>query len=115
MSGITADQILTKHWDEDLLYGVSFANLLDSGETLTGTPTVTEQTTSVLTISGAAVNTAAFTDGDGNTVAIGEGVQFRVEDDSDNSNAGSTYEILVKCATTDSNERVVLVKLYVGG
>jgi hypothetical protein len=62
----------------DVEFGaVSFASQLDSGETLTGMPTVTEQTTSDLTLGSKAVNTGILTI-DGRTVAIGNAVQFSV-------------------------------------
>lgn len=54
---------------------VDFGGTLDSGELLTGTPTVAEQTSSDLTITNVAVNTAALTI-DGSSAAIGEAVQF---------------------------------------
>jgi hypothetical protein len=115
MSGIKADGILVKQYGESLLYGVSFAALLDASETLTGTPAVVEQTTSDLTISAVAVNTATFLDANGDTVAIGEGVQFRVGADGDNSNSGNSYWLDVQSGTSDSNTREVDVKLRIEG
>ena len=56
---------------------VSFVGVLDSGELLTGTPTATEVTSSDLTISNVAVNTAALVIND-ITVAIGKAVQCKV-------------------------------------
>ena len=58
-------------------FSVSFAGRLDSGEVMTGTPTAVEQTSSDLTISNVAVNTAALTIND-ISVAIGNAVQFKV-------------------------------------
>lgn len=55
----------------------SFSGELDSGELLTGTPTITEDTTSDLTIANKAVSTAALTIND-ITVPIGEAVQCNV-------------------------------------
>ena len=58
-------------------FAVSFAGVLDSGEVLTGTPTVVEVTTSDLTIANVAVNSSALTINE-RTVAIGNAVQFNV-------------------------------------
>lgn len=101
MSGVKCDQILTKQPGESLLYGISFADLLDAGETLSN-PAVSATPTG-LTIGTPAVNTATFTDINGNTVAIGEGVQVRISSGTD----GVTYSLEVTCDTSDSNTREV--------
>ena len=78
MSGgdsLTAPQLPSVAVGETSNGAVDFSGVLDSGELLTGTPTVEEQTTSDLTSSNKAVNTAALTI-DGSSVAIGEAVQF---------------------------------------
>lgn len=54
---------------------VSFAGLLDSGELLTGTPTITEVSTSDLTITNKVISTAILTIND-ISVPIAEAVQF---------------------------------------
>lgn len=79
---------------ETRLCAVSFAEKLDSGELLTGTPTVTELTTADLTIDNVAVNVAALTV-DGESAAIGQAVQFRVA----GQQAGTTYSLRVQCGT----------------
>ena len=86
-------------------FAVSFAGELDSGEVLTGTPTVAEQTTSDLTIENKAVNTAALTI-NGKTVAIGNAVQFKVSaqlaagsEREDESVATGTYKIKITVGT----------------
>lgn len=56
---------------------ISFAGELDDGELLTGTPTITEDTTLDLTISSKAVNTSILTI-NGISVPIGEAVQCSV-------------------------------------
>ena len=56
---------------------VSFSGQLDSGELLTGTPTITEDTTSDLTISNKVVSTAIL-EINGISVPIGEAVQCSV-------------------------------------
>lgn len=61
---------------------VDYTAKLESGELLTGTPTVAEVTTSDLTISNAAVSTGSLTIL-GDTVATGAAVQFKVVATSD--------------------------------
>lgn len=75
---------------------VSFVDELDSGELLTGTPTVAEQTTSDLMISNAVVSSTALTI-QGESVASGLAVTFRVT----GGVAGTTYTIKIT-ATTDA-------------
>ncbi len=82
---------------------VSFAGKLDSGELLTGTPTITEITTSDLTFSSVGVNSAALTI-NGRSVAISEAVQFKVT----GGTADRTYRIRVS-ATSDSSPAQTLV------
>lgn len=77
---------------------VDFQDVLDSGELLTGTPTVAEVTTTDLTIASKAINTAALTI-DGRAVAIGEAVQFKV---SGQLAANSPYTIKITVSTTAS-------------
>lgn len=90
----TANQLPCKTANETRLAAVSFVDALDSGELLTGTPTVTEVSTSDLTIDNEQTNTAAITV-DGVSVAVGQAVQFTV--------AGGTvdtlYRIEVQCGT----------------
>lgn len=62
---------------EVLVYSVSFADRLDDGELLTGTPTVTEVGTSDLTISNNVVSTGSLTIND-ITVITGEAIQFKM-------------------------------------
>lgn len=78
---------------------VSFKSKLEGSELLTGTPNVAEVTTSDLTLSAGARNSAEYTDlGDQpqETVAIDQGVTFTVS----GSTAGS-YLVKVT-ATTDA-------------
>ena len=73
---------------------VSFAAELETGETLTGTPTVTS-TPSGLTIDNVRVNSADVAVA-GRVVAIGEAVQFRVTGGA----SDKTYQLTVTCSTT---------------
>lgn len=62
---------------ETNLFSVSFDGVLDSGETITGTPTATEETSSDLTISNVTASSTALTINNV-SVAIGRAVQFKV-------------------------------------
>ena len=94
----TASQVPVLVVGETRNFAVSFANVLDAGETLTGTPTVAEQTTTDLTIANKVVSTAALTIL-GSTVAIGKAVQFKV---SGQLVAGSPYTIKITAGTTST-------------
>ena len=89
---------------------IDFQGKLDSGELLTGTPTVTEVTTSHLTISNKQVSTVELTINCA-TVAIGEAVQFRV--DASGATVGDTYEIHAICATDAGQTRDGVVKIII--
>lgn len=81
---------------EEEVISIDYQDWLFPGELLTGTPTVTEVTTSDLTIDNEAVNDAATTI-DGRAVAIGQAVQFSVSGQV----AGSRYRIRIT-ATSDA-------------
>lgn len=96
-------------------FAVSFGDVVDSGELLTGTPTVAEETTSDLTIANKAVNTAALTI-NGKSVAIGQAVQFKVSGQlatgtvrGDESIATGNYEIKIT-VSTDATPAQTLIK-----
>ena len=82
-------------------HSVSFANILDDSELLTGTPDVVEVTTTDLTIvnftptaNKGTVSTAALTINNV-SVPIGEAVQFKVTGQKD----GTTYTIKITAGT----------------
>lgn len=75
---------------------VRFAGVLDVGEALTGTPTISELDTTDLTISSKAISVAALTI-TGVSTPIGQAVQCAVS----GGTAGNTYDIQI-VATTDS-------------
>ena len=77
---------------------------LDSGELLTGAPTITEQVTTDLTLSNKSVNTAQITVND-RTVAIGEAVQFSVTGQND----GTDYAILISVGTDSTPAQTIEV------
>ena len=76
---------------------VDFTDSLKDGALLTGTPTVVEVTTSDLTLSNKAVNTAAVTI-EGVTVAIGKAVLTTVA----GGTANTTYTIKVTVSTDET-------------
>ena len=87
-----------------LLGSVSYAGTLDSGELLTGTVTIIEVTSADgavvsgdLTISNAAVNTAALVINN-KSVAIGQAVQYKVI----GQQAGESYILRIVVATDSS-------------
>ena len=58
---------------------VNYTDHLDAGESLTGTPTIVEVTTSDLTLGSKVVNTSTYVEArSGDTVAVGAAVQFTV-------------------------------------
>ena len=87
-------------------FALSFADVLDSGELLTGTPTAADNSPDspeVLTISSVAVNTAQLTV-EGETIPIGEAVQGTIA----GFVSGVTYTIK-ETATTDSTPAQTLI------
>ena len=95
---VRAPQFPIQSITETRFHAVSFVGKLDSGETLTGTPTVTEIDTAHLTITSKAVNSAALTI-NGQSVAIGQAVQCKVVSNG-SMVADEEYSILVRCSTT---------------
>lgn len=77
MGGIYAPQRPTATPGDVRIGSVSFANQLDSGELLTGTPTVVEVTTTDLTITNKVITTTAATINSVSALA-GQAVQFLV-------------------------------------
>lgn len=94
-----APQHETKSVSEYRNVSVSFSGKLDSGELLTGTPTVVVASPSVspedLILSSKIVNTSELAI-NGVTVPIGEAVQFHV---TGGSVANSPYTIRIMCST----------------
>lgn len=94
---LTAAQIPIAMVGETVLGQVSFDARLDTGELLTGTPTVTEITSADLTIDSEAVSGTAETI-NGLSVAASRSILFRVSGQV----AGTEYKLRVQCATTSS-------------
>mgnify|MGYP001563283953 FL=1 len=85
------------------MVAIDYTDHLDSGETLTGTPTATLIDTGSLVISNVGLNAAAKTIL-GRTVAISCAVQFRVLSQA----SGATYTVRVSATTTSSPARTVV-------
>ncbi len=90
-----APQQNSKTVSEECNVSDSWVGKLDSGESLTGTPIVAEQTTSDLTITNEAFNTAILTINDV-SVPIGRAIQFKV---TGGSVVNSPYTITANCST----------------
>lgn len=85
-----APQRACKSAGETRNIAVSFAGWLDTGEVLTGTPTIVEVGTSDLTLGNKVVSTGALTI-NGLVVPTGEAVQFNVS----GGTAGTEYTIKI--------------------
>lgn len=107
MSIITGQEICYAAVGATRLGACSFVGQLDSGELLTGTPTVAEETTSDLTLANKAVNTAELTLNQA-TVAIGQAVQFSV---SGQLRANSPYTITITVGTDASPAQTLVGKV----
>jgi hypothetical protein len=94
-----------KHPSEVRNCAVSFDNTLDTGELLTGTPTVSGSPTG-LTFANVKVNTAQLTI-NGATVAIGRAVQFKVT----GGTSGVKYQIEVACGTDATPAQTLYAEL----
>lgn len=84
--------------DEADLFSVDFTDVLESGEKLTGTPTVIEVTSTDLMIANKSVNTAILIINN-KTVAIGKAIQFKV---SGHLVSHTPYTIKITCGTDSS-------------
>lgn len=87
------------------LFAIDYTAWLDGDEVLTGTPTVTEVTTTDLTLSSKQVNTAAITVQD-EIVAIGKAVQFKVADQT-----ASTADYIIEVTVSTDSGRTILRRL----
>ena len=93
-----ANEIRHKHASETRTISIAYTDKLDSGEALTGTPTVSEISSSDLTLSGAQINSGELTI-NGETVAANNAVQCQVA----GGTSGSTYSVLVSVVTDASS------------
>jgi hypothetical protein len=99
-----APQVHSKHPLAAQNAAVSFDDLLEVAEELTGTPTVTSAP-SGLTIDNVKVNVGALTI-NGVSVAEGRAVQFRVS----SGTVGTPYQITVSCSTTSSPAQTLIAE-----
>ncbi|MBX9584739.1 MAG: hypothetical protein K2X87_30920 [Gemmataceae bacterium] len=99
-----APQICTKHPAAAQNAAVSFDALLDPGELLTGTPTVSASPSGV-TVDNVRVSAADLTV-DGALVPTGRAVQFRASGGS----SGTTYVLTVTCGTTSTPAQTLPVE-----
>ena len=93
-----ANEIRHKHASETRTISIDYTDKLDSGEALTGTPSVSEVTTSDLTITSPQLNSGELTI-NGSTVAAAKAVQCQVAAGT----SGTTYQLLVQVSTDSSS------------
>ena len=93
-----ANEIRHKQASEVRTISVDYTDKLDTGESLTGTPTVSELTTSDLTISGAQINSGSLTI-NGVSVAANKAAQCQIA----GGTSGSTYSIQIQVGTDASS------------
>jgi len=98
MTELNAQQHHEKSRTEKRNVTVDYRGKLDSGELLTGTPTVSA-TPAGLTLSSPQINTATLTVNE-ESVAAGQAVQFKASGGA----VGTRYTITVKCDTTGDQE-----------
>lgn len=85
---------------------IDCTGVLDSGESLSGTPTVEEVTTSDLTISNSAISTAELVIND-KPIASGKAVQFKVSGGA----ANTTYEIKITMSTDATPAQTIIMRV----
>lgn len=113
MSANTATERPVTAAGEENLFSVSFDGVLDSGELLASVTSVTEETTTNLTISNKAVSTAALTI---NNVAVitGRAIQFKVVGQLV-ATGRYTLKIIVVTDSTPAQTKVKWVKFVTRG
>lgn len=102
--------ILEKKVSEVRNVAVSYANILDDGEILSGTPTIVEVTTPDLTLTDKIISTVKLTI-NGKSVPIAEAVQFKVAVGLANTN----YDIRITISTdaTPAQTLITTIRLRV--
>jgi hypothetical protein len=108
MSNETSDP-LSKHASAERTYGFDFSPQLKTGETLTGTPTITATPADELTIASVQVNSSHFDDPDGNTsIAASKGVTAKIS----GGESGTVYTLVVTATIATSGEVVALTNEF---
>lgn len=102
MTCITARQIRCKAASEVLWVAVDFSPKLQSGELLTGTPTVLEVTSTDLTLANKNISTTALTINE-NEVASAAAVVFTVAGGSATGGPNSDGCYTIRCTATSDN------------
>jgi len=92
------NDIRSKASTETRTISCDYTAKLDEGESLTGTPTIAEVTTTDLTITGAQLNSGSLTINN-ETVAASKAVQCQVA----GGTSGSTYSIKITVSTDASS------------
>lgn len=100
---VTLEQRPTISFGDIEVVSIDYTPWLDTGESLTGTPTVAEQTTAHLTFANIAVSTGAKTIL-GCSVAAGKAVQFKVS----GQQAGTKYRVRVTVSTSATPARTAV-------
>lgn len=100
----TAPQRHTKSVSELRNVAIDCRGLLDTGELLTGTPTIVEVTTTDLTLSSKAVNGSSLTI-NGEVCIAGQALTFRVA----GGVAGSSYVIRATVGTTSTPAQTLVI------
>lgn len=106
MPALTAPQLGQKYIKETRRVAVSFAGLLDAGETLSGNPTITSLPAGI-TIAGEQLNGAAVTI-NGRSVAANEAVLFLAS-----AGAVEFYKLSVTVSTTNGQAFTRVLRLQV--
>jgi len=100
-----APQIHTKTVGATRNISFAFDDVVDSGELLTGTPTILEVTTADLTISNKVVSTAIL-EIDGIDTPIGEAVQCSIS----GGVADTSYDVLITVSTDSTPAQTLIGK-----
>lgn len=106
-------KILEQQYDlsinETEVVSVNYSDILSSGELLTGTPTVSEVSTTNLSLGNKLVSTATYVESfSGETVAIGKAVQFTIS-----TSTLGVYQVRVSVDTDSTPTRTIVRDLYV--
>lgn len=111
--------MLEKYAGESALFDIDCSNLLASGETITGTPTMSYLPTGLngadqLTFGTPVVNTQAVTYSDGRVAAIGKAIQVRISGGTaKNAKDARAYSIKATFSTSAGNTLVAAASLNV--
>lgn len=106
----TTPKTLYLHRNDEAWKGVDFGPLLAAGVTLSGTPTITVDPDTGLTVSNEAINSAEFSDADPNVAPIAEdeGVIGKFD-----PSAEGEYTVTFQADTSDGQHLAVDVQMVV--